>query len=53
MPESVLFASAFLSAFIEQKGVTSMPSLSQVQARLKLRIEDIRPQVICNEKRCI
>ena len=32
MPESVLFASAFLSAFIEQKGVTSMPSLSQVQA---------------------
>lgn len=53
MHESVLFASAFLSAFIEQKGVTAMPSLSQVQARLKSRLEDIRPQIICNEKRCI
>lgn len=53
MHESVLFASAFLSAFIEQKGVTAMPSLSQVQARLKSRIENIRPQIICNEKRCI
>lgn len=53
MHESVLFASAFLSAFIEQKGVTAMPVLSQVQARLKLRLEDIRPQIICNEKRCI
>lgn len=53
MHESVLFASAFLSAFIEQKGVTAMPVLSQVQARLKSRLEDIRPQIICNEKRCI
>lgn len=53
MHESILFASAFLSAFIEQKGVTAMPVLSQVQARLKSRLEDIRPQIICNEKRCI
>lgn len=53
MHESVLFASAFVSAFIEQKGVTAMPVLSQVQARLKSRLEDIRPQIICNEKRCI
>ncbi|SUC00830.1 carbohydrate kinase/trancriptional regulator [Proteus vulgaris] len=53
MHESLLFASAFLSAFIEQKGVTAMPVLSQVQARLKSRLEDIRPQIICNEKRCI
>lgn len=51
--DSVQFANAFLSAFIEKKGVTSMPDLTQVQARLTSYVKHARPQVICNEKRFI
>ncbi|WP_300001466.1 PfkB family carbohydrate kinase [uncultured Cedecea sp.] len=49
--DSVQFANAFLSAFIEKKGVTAMPDLTQVQARLDSYIKHSRPQVISNEKR--
>ncbi|WED24028.1 PfkB family carbohydrate kinase [Vibrio sp. JC009] len=51
--EAVLFANAFVSAFIEQKGVTRMPNISNVLARLKFsKTNNIKQNYFCSETRC-
>lgn len=51
--EAVLFGSAFLSVFVEKKGVTNMPDISSVLARLKPNnVNNIKWNPFSNKSRC-